>query len=284
MCVLMWRTSKRPSTRISTFGIAWFWIALIPSSTIFPLAEVANDLRIFFPFMGLSLAAVSWIFQTLEHGAARRGRVQAAALASVLAVAVLAAHAVGTHQRNRVWRSEETLWADVVKKSPTNGRGKMNYGLTQMERGRYRRARELFLEAEKLTPNYAALEVNLAIVENALGNAAAADSHFTLALTLNPEHPRPHRFYAEWLIQQGRAGEAIPHLEYAIHLSPADIEARHLLMGVYAARASPRLVPLALQTLSFASTDTIAQHYAHGTLPMSPDTLSVATCVNLGWT
>ena len=283
MLVLMGQASKRPSTRAAAFGIAWFWIALIPSSTIFPLAEVANDHRIFFPFMGLSLAVVSWVSQGLELRAERsRNARPAVALAGALAVAVLLAHAVGTHQRNRAWRSEETLWADVVRKSPTNGRGKMNYGLTQMERGRYARARELFLEAEKLTPNYGTLEVNLAIVENALGNPAAADSHFTLALTLNPQHPAPHRYYARWLIHQGRGAEAIPHLEYAIQLSPADIEARHLLMGVYAARASPRLVPLALETLSFASTDTIAEHYAHGIPPMRPDTLAEDSWVKLG--
>ena len=232
MLVLMGQASKRPSTRAAAFGIAWFWIALIPSSTIFPLAEVANDHRIFFPFMGLSLAVVSWVSQGLELRAERsRNARPAVALAGALAVAVLLAHAVGTHQRNRAWRSEETLWADVVRKSPANGRGKMNYGLTQMERGRYARARELFLEAEKLTPNYGTLEVNLAIVENALGNPAAADSHFTLALTLNPQHPPPHRYYARWLIHQGRGAEAIPHLEYAIQLSPADIGCTFGLSG-----------------------------------------------------
>src|SRR5436309_15635780 len=37
--------SRRRDTRVAAFGIAWFAIALIPSSTIFPLAEVANDHR-----------------------------------------------------------------------------------------------------------------------------------------------------------------------------------------------------------------------------------------------
>ena len=282
LLMLMWAGSKRGQTRAAAFGIAWFAIALIPSSTVFPLAEVANDHRVFFPFMGLSLATVSWLSHRFEL-AARGGRSPAVAvMAFLLGVAVLMAHAVGTYRRNGIWRSEETLWADVVKKSPANGRGKMNYGLTQMAQGRYRGAKQLFLEAQELVPNYSTLEVNLGIVENALGNPAAADSHFTRALALNPAHPATHRYYARWLIGQCRAGEAIPHLERTIELSPADIEARHLLMSVHAARGAPELVPLALETLSLASSDTIAAHYARGDPPFRPDTPGVTSWLELG--
>jgi hypothetical protein len=40
------------------FGLAWFAIALIPTSSFFPLAEVLNEHRIFFPCTGLALAVV----------------------------------------------------------------------------------------------------------------------------------------------------------------------------------------------------------------------------------
>ena len=36
-----------------------------------------------------------------------------------------------------VWRTDESLWRDVVEKSPHNGRGIMNYGLVFIERGDY---------------------------------------------------------------------------------------------------------------------------------------------------
>ena len=272
MLFMMWAGSQRVATRAAAFGIAWFAIALIPSSTIFPLAEVANDHRVFLPFMGLSLAAVAWLFRRFELGAAERGRTTAAwVTACLLAVAVLGAHAVGTYRRNRIWRTEETLWADVVRKSPANGRGMMNYGLTQMVQGRYERAKELFVQAQKLLPNYSTLQVNLGIVENGLGNPAAAESHFTRALALNPAHPATHRYYARWLIGQGRGAEAIPHLERTLELSPGDIEARHQLMSLHAARAAPELVPLALETLNLAAGDTIAARYAKGGLPFRPD-------------
>ena len=54
-----------------------------------------------------------------------------------LLVAVLVAESIGVSARNRVWHSDESLWHDVTVKSPTNGRGLMNYGLTLMARGDY---------------------------------------------------------------------------------------------------------------------------------------------------
>lgn len=108
------------------FGLAWFAIALLPTS-VFPLAEVANEHRIFLAYIGLVLAA-STLVRTRAHAS--------------IAVALLLAHAIGTHERNKVWRTEETLWADVVLKSPANGRAWMNYGLTHMAAGRYRASRD----------------------------------------------------------------------------------------------------------------------------------------------
>src|SRR6185503_7011061 len=47
--------SKRPATRPVAFGLGWFALSLIPTS-VFPLAEVENDHRMFLPFVGLVLA------------------------------------------------------------------------------------------------------------------------------------------------------------------------------------------------------------------------------------
>src|SRR5205823_6666204 len=120
------------------------------------------------------------------------------------------------------------------------------------------------------------------IAENGLGNTAAADRHFRRALGLNPDHPATHLYYARWLIRQGRTGEAIPHLERTLELSPADVDARHMLMSVYAARGAPELDRLALATLSLASTDTIAAHYARREPPFHPAAPGAKAWYDLG--
>ena len=51
--------SRRKEGRPITFGILWFFIALLPTSSFIPLDEVLNDHRPFFAYIGLVLAG-SW--------------------------------------------------------------------------------------------------------------------------------------------------------------------------------------------------------------------------------
>lgn len=262
--VAVWRTSQTRELRPVAFGIAWFWIAVFPSSSVFPLAEVTNDHRVFFPFMGLAAAVVWWIVIEVRRlnlpADVRRLLPQISAVAAVL---VVGAHAVATNQRNRVWLTEETLWQDVVAKSPTNGRGLMNYGLTQMEHGRYLAAQDYFMRAYPFTPNYPPLHINIAIVTNALGDSVKAEEWFLKALKLDSTYVASRRFYGDWLMHHGRASEAVPHFERALELSPAELEVRHSLLQLYAAEGdTPKLATLVKQTLDLNPTDDIALEYA----------------------
>lgn len=262
--VVMRRTSRTRELRPIAFGIAWFWIALIPASTIFPLAEVTNDYRMYFPFMGLTAAIVWWVCVYVARAnlpEAVRARLPQLAVAA--AAVILGAYAVATYQRNRVWLNEETLWADVVKKSPRNGRGLMNYGLTQMQLGRYAVAKDYFTRASALVPNYPLVYVNLGVVSNAMGDTAAADRSFTRALQLGPNYPDAHSFYGRYLAQHSRAPEAVAQLEQALALSPADLKARHQLLELYAASGDlTRLSKLVTETLGVALTDSLATQYS----------------------
>lgn len=262
--VVIWRTSRSRELRPVAFGIAWFWIALVPASSIFPLGETTNDHRGFFPFMGLTAAAVWWVCVLVARAklpdTVKRRLPQ---IAAATALVVLGAHAIGTYQRNRVWLNEETLWQDVVAKSPRNGRGLMNYGLTQMRQGRYTVAKDLFTRAYVFTPNYPVLHVNLAIVTDAMGDSSKAEEWFQRALTTDPGYAAGHRFFASWLARHGRAPEGITHLEKAVELSVADLEARHALLDLYAARGdNARLKALAQRTLESAATDSVALQYS----------------------
>src|SRR5574340_169034 len=109
------RASRPPQWRPVSFGLVWFLLAMLPTSVV-RLAEVINDHRMYFPFVGLALA-VPWAARAWLLAEPRRLRRGLAA-----ACCFLAAAAAATYQRNAVWRTEETLWRDVTLKSPRNGR------------------------------------------------------------------------------------------------------------------------------------------------------------------
>ncbi len=235
--VVALRLARRAEWRPAGFGIVWFWLGIAPTSSVFPLAEVTNDHRMFLGYLGLSLAFGTLVAERLHVLGLARPIVRRAGAA--VCIALLCAHAVGTHLRNRMWQSEEALWADVVEKSPRNGRGWMNYGLTQLAKGELQRAKALFDHAATLTPDYAVLEVNRGIAEGALGDAAAAEGHFLRALALSPQSAAPPFFYARWLVDQGRAPEALGQLDAAIARDFGDLAPRKLRLWLAAARDVP---------------------------------------------
>jgi tetratricopeptide (TPR) repeat protein len=159
----------------------------------------------------------------------------------------------------------------------------MNYGLSQMQHGRYARAKELFTKAQTLAPNYAVLEVNLGVVNDAMGDGLAAERHFARALQLEPNYAGGHLYYGRWLVEHQQGPEAIPHLQRAVGLSAADADARELLMNLYAARgATTALKSLASETLRLAGNGTVARAYAADTFPFSVARPSYQSLFDLG--
>jgi tetratricopeptide (TPR) repeat protein len=255
---LAWVTSRQKETRPIAFGALWFFVALLPTSSIVPLAEPMNDHRMFFPFVGLVLAVV-WAAGSV----ARRLPPRTQPLASGLAAAVLLAMAYGTWQRNIVWRTEESLWLDAISKSPDNGRGLMNYGVIQMNKGNLQVADDYFERALQFTPRYAYLQVNLGVLKAALGQPAEAERHFREAQQDDPNNPVSYTFFARWLKSVGRTEEARLFAERAVELSPADADARALVSDLTATPSARMPSPAVPDTPEGWLTLSLAQCQAH---------------------
>ena len=230
-------------TRPVSFGILWFFLALLPASSFVPLAEVMNDHRMFFPFVGLTLS-VCWYFGLLviKHEKSIRQKFSVRISIIMITLVILGGNAYGTYQRNKVWHTDESLWYDVTVKSPLNGRGMMNYGITQMGKGKYQTALEYFEKALALTPHYSYLHINMGVLMGAMNKPAEAEKYFKKALLYGPQNPEPYFFYARWLNYQNRQSEAVPLLQHALLLSPAHLSAQKLLNEILARQKTLRKV------------------------------------------
>jgi tetratricopeptide (TPR) repeat protein len=264
MVVIAFITSKKIQLRPISFGILWFFLALIPTSSIIPLGEVLNDHRMFFPFVGLCIS-VSWtvalLFQKFTPLFSKY--VPRYKIVSVLILClILTTYAYTTYKRNEVWHTEESLWHDVTLKSPKNGRGLMNYGLTKMAAGDYVTADKYFGKALKLLPNYPSLYVNIAILKAATHNTSDAETYFKKGIWFGSTYPDPYLYYARFLNKQGRYTEAETNLKTALALSPANLYVCATLMDVYENTANwDELKKLALNTLQIAPDDADAKNY-----------------------
>ncbi len=267
-------TARRRGLFPIAFGLIWFVVTQLPTS-LYPLSEVENDHRMFFSFVGLMLAAVwgGWcLFERLPSWT-RLPTVRTAVM--VLAIFALSGYAYGVRMRNKVWHDEASLWRDDVEKSPHNGRGLMIYGLTQMSKGQYPSALDLFTRALAFTPNYSTLEINLGVVNGAMADQGEAfrtplaEAHFLRAIALAPTADEPHAYYGRWLKNHARTAEAIAQLKIATVLNPERLFQRDELISAYMLAGDVNAAhQAAQQTQAIEPDDPVAsQMLAHPNMP-----------------
>ena len=270
------RTSISRKTRLIGFGLLWFLLALLPTA-LFPLAEVMNDYRAFLAYIGLAIALAGGAALLVPRWERQRSWMKIAATGVI--VLFLCANAFATFQRNKVWQTEETLWRDVALKSPRNGRGLMAYGVQLLNKGDYVGALEYFHRAQKLTPEYYRLLINLAIAENATNQSELAEEHFKDALRRAPNDPETEIYYARYLLAHGRVSEARANLQRALVLSPNDTTARELLNKTKVVDAEPHITLGNARLGRGRFGEAIAEYEA--ALQIAPESLS--TLNNLAW-
>ncbi len=218
---LAYKASINPQSRPIAYGILWFYLALVPTSSVVPFSEVLNDHRVFFPYIGLAMAVV-WalflVYKKYEVTITKSSWMRTAIL--VFIGVFLCAHVYGVRQRCHIWSSDDLLWKDVTEKSPRNGRGLMNYGLVLMGRGDYPGALEYYNKAKQEWPYYSYIYVNLGVLYSATHDPVESEKNFKYALQLNPNNPNCYFYYAIMLKDNKRIAEAKEQVAKGLALSP----------------------------------------------------------------
>ena len=135
------------------FGILWFFLHLVPTNSVIPRLDVANERQLYLASWGLFLAAATGLDLLPEK---RYAKWKTAA-----AVVLIAALGVFTVFRNTVYRSEVALWEDTVRKSPAKARAWNNLGYAYDLAGRIPDAKAAYLGALRIDPGYALALGNL---------------------------------------------------------------------------------------------------------------------------
>jgi protein O-mannosyl-transferase len=216
---IAYKNSFNAHTRLITFGICWFFIALLPTSSIFPFAEVLNDHRTFFPYIGFFIGLACFFRNLIQEKIFLQQGLGKTAIVSI-AASIIIGHSYGTYQRNKVWQTEESIWKDATIKAPNNGRTWMNYGLVFMQQGDFTEALNNFNKTASLLPAYPYVFVNIAIAQSKLGDIITAEMNFKKAISLGNLIPDCYTYYGRFLLEQNRLTDAITILEQGLQLSP----------------------------------------------------------------
>jgi len=190
-------------------------ILLIPSSSIFPAADLAADRRMYLPMMGFA-AALGLLLASFQP------RVTASA-----AVVALALVSVG---RTEVWTSDETLWREAVERAPDKVRPKIQLARALPAA----KALELLSQARELAPHDPAVAAEMGKTLLAEGQPAAALPEFGRALALDPRDARNFNNRGVALAALGQTDAARADFERALGMDPGLKEARENLLRIQA--------------------------------------------------
>lgn len=249
LLTIIYRCNKQEKLKPIAFGLSWFLIALAPTSSIIPLAEVLNDHRVYFPYIGLVLVVACALGLLIEEFPARQKRISPNTMRNTiigLAICFLGAHAYGAHHRSEIWKSEGTIWEDCAKKCPKNGRGLMNYGnqllnegITAFRSGDTLLAKKYFAQtdtiygmAQKVWPEYSSIYVNIGALREWQDRDVEAEANYRRAITLRIDQPESYYWFADFLVRNNRVAEAIPFVKQGLALSPSHIGLNRLDLSI----------------------------------------------------
>lgn len=204
--------------RLIAFGSFWFFLTLLPESSIIPIRDVIFEHRIYLPMFGFCTALVGIL---LSLGLKKNFR---SAVSFSLLVILL--YSGATYKRNEVWKDEITIWTDVISKSPNKARAYNNRGRAYLSQKQYEWASADFSVALSLDPQFGDAYSNRATVYFFLGEYDKAIEEYRKALGVGLYHL--HNYGALYynlgtaLVYKGRLNEALENFNKGIQYDSND--------------------------------------------------------------
>lgn len=100
------------SNPVISFGILWFFITLLPSSSFIPFQEAMTEKHLYLPMFGFFLVISQFFIKLLKKFEEYRPYLKALYISIFLILSIL------TIYRNYIWGDSIRLWEDIIKKTP----------------------------------------------------------------------------------------------------------------------------------------------------------------------
>ncbi len=225
MIALIYFSTKRNMAEPLRISCIWLVLSFLPISNIIaiPSAPVA-DRYIYIPLLGMCLAA-GYLLKSLHA--------KKQTLATSLFIVLMVTLGTLTHARNNVWENEESLWMDVVKKSPAKAVGYFNLGVIYEKKGAPDRAIKQYRLALQKDPNYVSAYTNLGIIYHLQGLTDKALEQFRTAIQREPDFAKGYYNIGRVFQSRGSLNQAIEYYLLALSFKPDYAEAHNNLGAVY---------------------------------------------------
>lgn len=141
------------------FGLLWFFLQIVPTNSVVPRLDVANERHLYLASWGIFLAAAAGA-QWAQARLPRTGRWIRSGWFATAALLVFF-----TVSRNEVYRSEVTFWEETALRSAGKARVHNNLGYAYYRAGQPERAIPAYRQALRIDPDLRPAKGNLALAK-----------------------------------------------------------------------------------------------------------------------
>lgn len=220
ICVRMYKNSV---THPVIFGLLWFFVSMLPRTSIFPTTELICDYKTYPASFGIMIILAFGMVYLLEY-VTEFLRTYAHPIKTIAhngSIGLLCMLLTwATYSRNHVWSSELEFWGDVLKKAP-KARAFNNYGIALWELKQVAQAKEYFNKSIEKDDWYAEPHINLATIYQIENDNNKALDHYKRALEIGEAHPELFNNLGMLHFANKSWDQAEYCLKQAIELKPA---------------------------------------------------------------
>ncbi len=213
--------------RLASFGIFWFFLTLLPESSIIPIGNPIYEHRLYLPLVGCSLFAVYALYYLLRNKSLK--------IVTVILSAIVIICSFLTYKRNRVWENEIVLWSDAINKSPGKIRPYTNRGVEYLEQGEYDKAIIDLSRVIELKRDYADGYYNRGLVYQKQGEYGRAVSDYSEAIIADPKYLKAYINRGQVYSANKEYEKAASDFRRVIEISPLDRRGYFNLAYLYVA-------------------------------------------------
>ncbi|MFC1624162.1 tetratricopeptide repeat protein [Candidatus Omnitrophota bacterium] len=198
--------------RLISFSIFWFFLVLLPESSVIPIKDVIFEHRLYLPMVGYSLFFVSLVYYLFKEKRAR--------LILIMLTLLIASYSILTYERNKVWENDFTLWDDTACKSPNKARVYNNRGNAYQNKGNLRQALLDYNKAIRIDPEYIEAYNNRGNIYQNKGEVTQAISDYNKVIEIDPHYAEAYNNRGSAFLNKGDATKALLDFNKAIEIDP----------------------------------------------------------------
>ncbi len=227
--------SNRNCFRVILLGYIWFFVTLLPTSSILPIQDAMVERRMYLPSIGIFIYITGIVIAIVLKGdkfenfsdKLRNSFIPVFAGVYLLMLLVL------INQRLNLYLNPMFLWKEAISMYPTSFRALNNLGNYYRDNGQIDDAIDMYKKASSIKPDFADSYYNLGAIYFNRKQYEIAINYLNLTIKINPRYDIAYCLLGRSFFESNNYDKAIQPFELALSVNPKYCDPLYYLGFIY---------------------------------------------------